>query len=478
MNYDELFYRLKKHYKRSVWSLFIIYLLHLFFLLHASDHTQTTVRLLAWRLQEKLPAFFQNPYTFERYKIRQKDEEHEDQIIAELFKPYESAIAAQNYQMMCAHHNAVHTVSWHPQEATTLASGSADKTICIWSVLKGLLARLKGHTDWVQSVGWHPDGKLLASGSADRTVRIWDVQASKLLSVLSGHEDTINAVSWNNNGAILASGSSDTSVCLWDARSGRLASRLCVCKGSVSSLAWHPVNNIMLASGDFDSKVNRWIGGWSISQLCNVDMQPKYTREERQEMSDAYIFNEYITGVHWHPDGNKLASSSCQGISIWDIQKNMVVKKMRSPDCWIKDVCWHPNGDLLTSAGGDGLVKVWDIVNEKFVHEFKHPKPVKTIDWNSDGTMLAAGTLSKDLYIWHKDCAAEIKKLDFSQALYIVGALKELDRHIQGCDKEYFAYIRQNLPVVFKRVLNHHAKQVASFKAVLSACQQEAKIKL
>jgi WD40 repeat protein len=32
-----------------------------------------------------------------------------------------------------------------------------------------------GHTDFVYSVAFGPDGQTLASGSADKTVRIWTV---------------------------------------------------------------------------------------------------------------------------------------------------------------------------------------------------------------------------------------------------------------------------------------------------------------
>jgi WD40 repeat protein len=34
---------------------------------------------------------------------------------------------------------------------------------------------LKGHSDWVRSVAFSPDGKILASGSNDKTINIWQL---------------------------------------------------------------------------------------------------------------------------------------------------------------------------------------------------------------------------------------------------------------------------------------------------------------
>ena len=84
--------------------------------------------------------------------------------------------------------------------------------------------RLTGHTGAVKSLTFSPDGQTLASGSDDRTIRLWSVSSQELQRApLTGHKDEVSSVTFSPDGQTLASGSGerDQTVRLWSVASHR-----------------------------------------------------------------------------------------------------------------------------------------------------------------------------------------------------------------------------------------------------------------
>jgi WD40 repeat protein len=50
--------------------------------------------------------------------------------------------------------------------------------------------RLVGHTDKVLRISFSSDGKTIASGSFDETVKLWSIDG-RLLKTLTGHKDDL-----------------------------------------------------------------------------------------------------------------------------------------------------------------------------------------------------------------------------------------------------------------------------------------------
>ncbi|MEL6945032.1 MAG: hypothetical protein AAFO82_20435, partial [Bacteroidota bacterium] len=57
-----------------------------------------------------------------------------------------------------------------------------------------------GHSDYVRSVSYSPNGRFLASASNDKTIKIWETSSGKLIRTLKGHSDYVRSVSYSPNG--------------------------------------------------------------------------------------------------------------------------------------------------------------------------------------------------------------------------------------------------------------------------------------
>jgi len=80
---------------------------------------------------------------------------------------------------------------------------------------------LDGHTDYVYSVAYSPDGQHITSGSNDNTIRIWGADTGAAVgNPLYGHSKPVFSVAYSPDGQYMISGSQDRTVRIWDARTG------------------------------------------------------------------------------------------------------------------------------------------------------------------------------------------------------------------------------------------------------------------
>jgi WD40 repeat protein len=102
-----------------------------------------------------------------------------------------------------------------------IIAGSAFDTARLWNVATGeLLQELKGHTFFILSLSFSPDGTRLATGSKDRTVRIWSLTAGDAPLVIRAFADIVCTVGWQDDRTLITA-CKDGSVQLWDGQTGQ-----------------------------------------------------------------------------------------------------------------------------------------------------------------------------------------------------------------------------------------------------------------
>jgi len=276
-----------------------------------------------------------------------------------------------------------------------LASGGGGE-IYLWDLTTGEPAQiLYGHSTWVSSLAWSPDGRL-ASGSEDGKVIIWDLATGQPALVLEGHQDSVTTVAWSDDGE-LASGSTDNTIILWDLTNGLPRQTLTGHSDWVFSVAWS--HDGRLVSGSSDDTVIIW------------DLASGQPAQILTGHSGA------VFSVAWSRDGKLASGSNDNTVIIWDLASGQPAQILIGHSDSVLSVAWSHDG-RLASGSFDNIVLVWDQnAAAPDLKLYGHDDPVNDLAWSPDGKLASAGTLDSMVIVWAFDNerAEQFNILDFSE---------------------------------------------------------------
>jgi hypothetical protein len=179
-------------------------------------------------------------------------------------------------------------------------TGSRDGTARLWNAATGNLIRsATGHSNWVLSVAFSPNGDRFVTGSSDHTARIWETQTGRLLRVLQGHRDWVQQAAFSPDGCRVATGGRDRQAVLWDAATGEMLFTMDGHLSGVSSLAFSPDGGRLVTAGAGASLDIPWL-------LDNTAIL--WDLRTGQPLVKLQAHANTVVAVAFSPDGKSLAT--------------------------------------------------------------------------------------------------------------------------------------------------------------------------
>ncbi len=288
----------------------------------------------------------------------------------------------------------------------------------------GIVARLVGLSERIESAVFSPDGKRLAvtGGSPGRfgEVQIWDVEKRKLLLSVQVGFDTIYGASWSHNGKWVAFGCPDNNVRVIDATTGKQVLQ----QGAHNDWVLDTVfssddSHLVSVSRDMTAKLTEVATGRFVDNITSitpgvlkggliaVDLRPgiknpkddqivvggsdgvpqifRIHRIKARRIGDNFnlirAFEKMpgrIYGVAFSPDGTRIVAGSSYdrppkvrlGMGrIYNVEDGRIICQLQQESA-IYDVAFHPNGKQVATVGFDGKVRLFDAQSGKLLKEF------------------------------------------------------------------------------------------------------------
>lgn len=256
-----------------------------------------------------------------------------------IFPSNHEALADKEETRLTGSKNYRGHVAFNP-DGSLLAAGTTDIGIRLWRFSQG--SRQKWQPiEWevdersrdASSPAFHPSRPVLASSHDDGAVRLWDLKdlpengqfVPPVPAELRGHQRSICELTFDAQGNYLASASCDATVRLWDVHAALSGER-------------EPLSAILLGHTD------------------------------------------HVVAVAFSPDGARLASGSTDNtIRLWDVKKSVEAARgdgrheptgtspgvtigiLRGHTAAVTALAWDRSGTRLYSAGGDQVIRVWDV---------------------------------------------------------------------------------------------------------------------
>jgi WD40 repeat protein len=294
-----------------------------------------------------------------------------------------------------------------------IATGSRDKSAKLWEVATGREVRsFLGHDLSVTAMDFTPDGKYLLTGSSDKTVRWWDVMSGQELGSLNVNYRVTGLRIDPQNKFVIVSGYQteytgranqwDDSVVVVDFKTRKPLKKLHANPDKGLGYGVHVAispDGQWVATGEDDrtahlfrtsdwkqvyefKPVEGFCGGCGTKVAFSSDSKivfvaankgelKKFSVNDGRELAIITSIPEEVTALATSDDGKKIAVSTEQDVSIWNIATGKELARLAAPEkSSYRDIRFTGNSKQLVVAADNNTAFLWEFATNKKALEF------------------------------------------------------------------------------------------------------------
>ncbi|CAE6503943.1 unnamed protein product [Rhizoctonia solani] len=336
--------------------------------------------------------------------------------------------------------------------------GRITPAIHLWDAIdhQTMLGPLKGHTDYISSIVFSPDGSRIISGCSNGLVCTWDVHQRNLPSTsMNTASIDILSAKFSSDGMRFVTGSKDGLLHIWDSYTGEL----CVgpIKAHTSEIVAVDFWNDRVVSGSEDGTVSVWNALSGEVVLASVTTGPE----------------KAVTAVAYSSNGDLIVTTSrinldsCVEVNLWDAHTGTrVLGPLKDAPGDISTIQFSPDGTRIagiTRTYGSET-GVWDTSDGRKVSEpYEHRIQAESISYSPNGAFIVLGHRDKTITLWDAYIRTkELKRLTgHSSRVNSVHFSPDSTRLVSSADETIWIWDVQTGQMLFE--LPHgHEEQIIS----------------
>jgi WD40 repeat protein len=259
----------------------------------------------------------------------------------------------------------INSIFYSPDGSTLMAAGGTPARfgeVQWWDPATAKLKRSITLTaDTVFGASISPDGKAIAIGGADNTVRLIEAATGKELQKIGNHENWVLGTVFGIDGKRLVSVGRDQAAKLSDVAGGAFLENVNLLRGELAAVARNPTKDIVVIGGEERVPYIYLMDRPKVMKIADdTTLVRKLPRQDGA-----------IASLAWSSDGKLIAvGGMAASVNIYNAETGALVASCKGHAAGIYAVAFNPAADRLAAGGFDGHVRIYNPATGELVKDF------------------------------------------------------------------------------------------------------------